>query len=496
MIALLATSEVVRPHAALSVVAALAALLGLAVYVAVRVATRPRRVPPGPSSQDLGPEPPAVVDLLVGGFAPDDDAIAATLVDLAARGFVDIFDSGPDNVVVQVRRVPPGSVEALAPYERRVLDHLSSLGGDGGAVPADALTTGPQALSQRWRRDFAREVIADARSRGLCRPRWTSTHVTALWAALVVTGVLAWAAYDQGDRTDSLGGLGAPSTLAWGLSLLGATVLLVVAMRISASDAQRDTDAGLAAAARWTGVGSWYRSGNFAALPASSVAVWDRHLAYATAMGAAPTVDRQLNFEAEHDTLAWSSYGGVFRRVVVRYRSWRPGWGMVPWLAVVTGAVQTLILGSFLRTGYAVANAQADLMRQVAPDAHRTMSIVSLVVAVILVPATVHGLARALMGLVDLVRAPLEIDGQVVRARVRRSGGNSSKQKTTYHLAIDDGTTDRITTLRVDRRTYVAAPQGTVVRARVSPLLGHVSDLRPAVPSSDAPPPVSGVDAK
>jgi len=44
---------------------------------------------------DLGEEPPAVVDLLTNDWRVTPDAIPATLLDLAARGFVDLDQLGP-----------------------------------------------------------------------------------------------------------------------------------------------------------------------------------------------------------------------------------------------------------------------------------------------------------------------------------------------------------------------------------------------------------------
>ena len=45
------------------------------------------------------------------------------------------------------------------------------------------------------------------------------------------------------------------------------------------------------------------------AMSAASVAIWDQHLAYATAMGLAQKVQRQIPFETEHDRHAWSRAG-------------------------------------------------------------------------------------------------------------------------------------------------------------------------------------------
>jgi len=103
-------------------------------------ATRPRNVEPAPATMELGGEPPAVVDLLTNEWRVTPDAIPATLLDLAARGYVDLDQYGPERTVCRVRRADTGG---LQPYERMVLEHVAGLAVDG-IVPADALTTGPR----------------------------------------------------------------------------------------------------------------------------------------------------------------------------------------------------------------------------------------------------------------------------------------------------------------------------------------------------------------
>ncbi len=127
------------------------------------------RTPPepavGPRTLELGDEPPAVVNFLIHGFRVTDDAVPATLIDLAARNIVDIEQRGPGVFYVRLRSV---DVDSLTSYERRVLDHLRASAHDG-VVPADALTTGPQHESARWKRGFVSGVVSDAQARGLSR---------------------------------------------------------------------------------------------------------------------------------------------------------------------------------------------------------------------------------------------------------------------------------------------------------------------------------------
>src|SRR6185436_16775889 len=92
------------------------------VFAVLAVLTRPRRPDPAPASMDIpGDEPPAVAGFLSNTWKVPRSAVPATLIDLAARGMLDIEQVAPDEFNVRLRnRVPTG----LAPYEQRVYDHV------------------------------------------------------------------------------------------------------------------------------------------------------------------------------------------------------------------------------------------------------------------------------------------------------------------------------------------------------------------------------------
>ena len=101
------------------------------------------------------------------------------------------------------------------------------------------------------------------------------------------------------------------------------------------SHRQRDTDAGRAEAGRWLGLRRFLVDhGDFPTAPAPSVAIWDAYLGWAAALGLAPIAVESLPLGTEDDHQAWSSVGGTWRRVEVRYPRWRPGWGRHPLMAV------------------------------------------------------------------------------------------------------------------------------------------------------------------
>src|SRR5690606_35378898 len=110
--------------------------------------TSPTSVDSAGATMDLREERPAIVDLLTGGFEVDDDAMPATVVDLAARGWFTIEDIGDDRIVLRLRQREPVGDE-LTGYEERVMRHIRSHATDG-IVPAPVLTLGPEGVSRRW----------------------------------------------------------------------------------------------------------------------------------------------------------------------------------------------------------------------------------------------------------------------------------------------------------------------------------------------------------
>ncbi|HCU49765.1 MAG TPA: hypothetical protein DGG94_08195, partial [Micromonosporaceae bacterium] len=71
------------------IVSAAAVALWLVSYALVLILTRRRVLKPGPATEDLRSESPAVVALLVNQWQPAPDLAEATILDLGARRFVD-----------------------------------------------------------------------------------------------------------------------------------------------------------------------------------------------------------------------------------------------------------------------------------------------------------------------------------------------------------------------------------------------------------------------
>src|SRR5437867_285411 len=105
------------------------------------VARRPRHVRPGPATIDLPPDPPAIANLLCHDWTVTREAVPATFVDLAARGFIQIERAG-DNTLCGLPAHEPRTAPTLTAYEERVLGVLKRRVRKGGVVPAGVLTTG------------------------------------------------------------------------------------------------------------------------------------------------------------------------------------------------------------------------------------------------------------------------------------------------------------------------------------------------------------------
>src|SRR5215472_10539959 len=221
---------------------------GLAATVWLLLALLPRLAalrlppPPGPPTPEPGPEPPAVASLLVSGARARLVAVAATVLDLGARGFLDLAWVGPSMLSCRAVRMPDGT--QLLPFERWVLERLrTQLSGD--EAPVSALLPAPRSVdAHRWYGHLAREVTTAARDSGLVRPQLTTGLSRLLLLAAVVPAGLpvlfVWRS----------GGWGAAGDVA---AALVAAVVLVAAWVVLPRGV-RTTPAGQQAASCWLGV--------------------------------------------------------------------------------------------------------------------------------------------------------------------------------------------------------------------------------------------------
>jgi hypothetical protein len=446
--------------------ASLAAWIALVAFAAF--ATRARDPEAQPAALELGgDEPPAVVNLLTNGWKVRGEAVPATLVDLAARKVVSFEQTEPDRF--QVRVTNDGAAAALADYERQVLDAVTELASNG-VVPCEALTTGTEQQSRRWYARFNGRVTRDARQRGLSRPRWgravtvSVTLLAALTAALVGGAAIAVIAANSKDGDTPIGAL-----LGIGFATFSVLMGIFGALR-----ADRDTDAGLAAAGRWLGLrDNLAADGTFPELPPTAVAVWDRYLAFAVALDLAASTTHTLHLGAESDHEAWSAVTGTWRLVRVRYpKRIPPGWGRAPWQTLAAGILQLACLAGLVRL-LIYASAEAWAQAPELQDDNQSVVLVATLVlsalACVAVVLALRALVMVVLGVTDVRRART-IEGRVLRVRATK-GPNKT---TIIRWAVDDGTSDEI---RAWAGGAMVPRQGAQVRAVVSPRLGYVRSI-------------------
>lgn len=428
----------------LIVAASAATIVWLVAVGAIRALRQPREPPELEPSLELGPEPPALAGFLAGNFRVARDAVPATLLDLCARKLAEINRVDVDKYECRIEGASP---EGLTPYERRVLEHLRERARDG-VVPTQALTTGPGDESSWWWRAFVREVVDDAQRRGLSRDLWSRRLAMLFGLAAAVPTVLVG--------------------LAFGLEKAALYTILPLAVigRVRYGRRQRDTPAGLEAAARWRAVQAKLAENPvFAEQPPIAVALWDRLLGYGAALGVAPGAIRPVPMGAEPEGRAWSTYGGRWHEVQVRYRH-GPSWGSHPGWALLQ-ALLVAALGTFVLwlAGSVVLGAIDDV---------RGLGLLILT-SVLGVPAVlaIGGCLLALRAALDL-RSSDEVTGEIVRLRVAGSG----KSGEAHYVAVDDGSSTTVRAWSVRPQIYAGLEQGQIVTAVVTPRLRYVRSIK------------------
>jgi hypothetical protein len=425
-------------------------------YGLARLATRPASPEPAPATPDLGAEPPALVSLVVNRWRLTEDAAEATLLDLAARHFLELRQPGNDPMQTTIHLPPaPPDDGGLRPYERLVLDRIRQLAVNG-MVPLTALTFRDPASAKSWNKRLRSQVIADARAAGLSRRRFGSWVTSLLVAAAAVAAVaVGLAAFHYGVWSDEKDNPG-----LWA----GFVTFVVLSTIAGRSPGERDTPLGREVATRWLGVRDWLVGHEqFDELPPAAVTVWDRYLPYGAAVGATHLASVVLDLGMGDRELVWSSFGGTWHRVRVRYPRVWPRYGRtLPILllraaiGIVAGALLLKVAGGFSHLGR-IGDAVVAF-------------------AALFLALWVYSLARSLIDLVT----ERTITGQVLWQEVWRSTAQQKDRPPRpwlNYLAVDDGSSDQTTAWGLPSEWGSRCGDGDTVTIRVRPWSRRVVDL-------------------
>lgn len=464
------------------VAALLLTVAAIAYLVAVAHLRRPPRIVSEGETSEIGSETPAVVSLLTNGFVVTPLAAVATLLDLAARGWVRIV--AVDDEVVVLTDGHGASGDVLAAYEQQVLNHLYKLtAGTVTGVSGAGIEVAGLRLPRRWWRRFSAAVVADGRRQKLVRRRWPLILSVAPAGALVLAGWQLWRAVRDGPPTAV-----SESLVARAAAVLLAVVIVAVAwrlVRLARSLDQRPSAAGRQRAAYWMSLRRWMEPRRFEGASSVSANNPSRAVGYAASFGLAERAAAELPVVPEDDRTAWSNAAGQWHVVRVRY-PFRPGFGRHPVVALVVGLALGvgIVLLQGLLLDVARGHRLAELIEDNVPDQAGLVGHVALGIAAALVLPLLWMLWLVFAGAFDLF-ATVERRGLVVRARRPQRvvpypwllGPFAKRDRYSLFVAVDDGHADRVSSALASERT--AVPQGARARVRATPLLGYVRSAEP-----------------
>ena len=461
--------------------------------IVVLVTTMPRLPAAGPATTLSGPEAPAIANLLVHRWRLTTAAASATLVDLAARRHLDIDRIGDGTMLLRVRTVR-ARPDALTSWEQEVLSlvHARAVNGE---LPAPALLEG---ASSAWFDRFRLLVERDAVAAGLARrrfPTWLGV-VFALLLALGLVPALLAADLWRADHT-TVAVATAPVHREWMAMIsiavgVAAAVMVVVGRHLRGL---RHTPAGQRACAHWLGVRQAFDDIDpFHSTGADGVAVWDRHLADACAVDAAPLVAATFPLAPQPAERAWSPASGLWHEVDVRFPR-RPGEGTAPRSAVVNGLLFSFaaVAAVAVVTWLAIRVVGDPLLDDIRDRPLITRRVVTAVAGVVfVVPVcwsafTLWRWAPVLFGGLADRHARTVVEGVVVKHH-RRVFTRGNQEHVVTYVAVDDGRTRRVRALRWDG---ALPPLYSRVRVEMTPRLRHVRAITalatPPRPGGSAP---------
>ncbi|MGB0113380.1 MAG: hypothetical protein WBP59_09195 [Ilumatobacteraceae bacterium] len=451
-------------------------------YVRLRAHVAPTRPRPAEHSGALRGDTPAVVNMLTNDATVTAAAMRATVVDLAARGWLRILP--PDEEVDELARVRPAATayegDALRPHERLVLQHVMARFATDRAIPARYLAVD---IRGGWWRRFAALVADDAKQSELIERRWSLAQVSVPAAGVALAGLCWFLAWSTGDTEvaviDSV-----TVRVAAGLTALALVGSAVGVARLYLRPTFTHTESGVAATRRWLAVRHKLDQSGFAELAPSALELGDRRLAYATAMCLADGAAVELPLAREDHRRAWSSVGGRARLVRVKYPI-RIAYGMAPFTALGIGVVACFGGMALRRWADDVARGEAfEWIYERIPEQDWLIADVATALTFAAYAPILIGLWMALAGAADGF-STIERTGFVLRNRrpaeisplPRRLRRLLERDRYRAYVAVDDGTSDTVTAWKTTERH--AVPQGARATVRGTPVLGHVRRATP-----------------
>ncbi|MGH3646142.1 MAG: DUF2207 family protein [Micromonosporaceae bacterium] len=309
----------------------------LLILVAIRISTRPRTVRPDPPTELLGSSRPAVANMLAHRWRCTPDAVAATLVDFLARGFLAVNADDPDHPVIEIHEPDPPN---LTRYERRLMGRLRAQARNG-RLSLSALAFHTRRAATRWLARFAAEVSADARARDLARAGVNTDFLSA--TALIPSLALAGWTY-----------LTVPSDrIISAIAVFVALLLMLHQLGVRLRERYRTTPAGRSAAAHWLGVRTHLRENapELASAGVTDPAVPQQRTAYAVALGVASALSEQLELMPPRRRRVPARDGALHVAFPDRLRfCW--GWGALGCLTAASVALVAAVAGAALLQGY------------------------------------------------------------------------------------------------------------------------------------------------
>jgi hypothetical protein len=441
----------------------------------------PTRPLPADRPGALRREAPAVVNMLTNDATLTASGFRATVIDLAARGWLRLLPPADDDD--DLGRVRPAATafegDALLPHERLVLQHVMARFTTDQAIPVRFLAVD---IKGSWWRRFRSLVVDDAQQAGLLRRRWPARLLTPPAVLVVLAGLIIWAARD-GDVDVAV--VDSIERRAWFFAaLLGAGALGYRIVRHAVDHPLTHTEAGIVATREWLAVRQQLAEADYAPMAPSAIEVGDRSLGYAAAMCLAEGAAAEMPLAREDHYRAWSNVGQHARLVRVKYPT-RLGYGLHPIVAMVAGLVSAFV-GLRLRRFFSDA-ARGEALESVYerfPEQDWLIADAATGLTVLTFLPILAGVFVAIAGAAD-VFSTVERTGVVLRARQpaevaplpRSIRKLIERDRYTLFVAIDDGTSDTVVAWRAGERN--AIPQGANATVRASPVLGYV---RRAVP--------------